>query len=259
MQGTPERIAAGSAEEVAHAPWVWVGAEAVVIRGILRALHGHCITELTRGWTALERTACHLRHVQSMQPLLFYWPMGLNSTPQCRASNHSHGVLCFKCWFPTVARCFLLVLCLHAPSFKNPQQPFTHSQYITIRTPVAIRQFRSSTDVYDTVQILDKCLCFLQGKSEVLVNGLCRAYSERGVVDGWGLMHSLLADVVDDIMGAASNEASSAAAAERDAWTLIASLSTEVARDNCMGAPQPFSQCLPLVCQGALFCSFHVQ
>ncbi len=52
-------------------------------------------------------------------------------------------------------------------------------------------------------------------------------------------MHSLLADVVDDILGAASSEASSAAAAERDAWTLIASFSTEVARDNCMGAPTP--------------------
>ncbi len=41
---------------------MWVGAEAVIIRSILRALHGHCITELPRGWTALERTACHLRH-----------------------------------------------------------------------------------------------------------------------------------------------------------------------------------------------------
>ena len=64
-----------------------------------------------------------------------------------------------------------------------------------------------------------------------------RAYADRGVVDGWGLMHSLLADVVDDIVGAASSEANSAAAAERDAWTLIASLSTELARDNCMGEP----------------------
>lgn len=62
-----------------------------------------------------------------------------------------------------------------------------------------------------------------------------RAYADRGVVDGWGLLHSLLADIVDDILGAASTEANSAAAAERDTWTLIASLSTELARDNCMG------------------------
>lgn len=62
LQGTPERLAPGSGEDEGHAPWVWVGAEAVVIRSILRALHGHCITELPRGWTALERTACHLRH-----------------------------------------------------------------------------------------------------------------------------------------------------------------------------------------------------
>ncbi|KAK9905588.1 hypothetical protein WJX75_002584 [Coccomyxa subellipsoidea] len=121
-QGTPERLAPGSGDDEGHAPWVWVGAEAVVIRSILRALHGYCITELPIGWTALERTACHLR-----------------------------------------------------------------------------------------------------------------AYADRGVVDGWGLMHSLLADVVDDIVGAASSEANSAAVAERDAWTLIASLSTELARDNCMG------------------------
>jgi hypothetical protein len=64
---------------------------------------------------------------------------------------------------------------------------------------------------------------------------LFRVYAERGVVDGWGLLHSLLADVVDAIVGAANSEASSAAAAERDAWTLIASLSTEMAKDNCMG------------------------
>ena len=77
---------------------------------------------------------------------------------------------------------------------------------------------------------------------------MCRAYADRGVVDGWGLMHSLLADVVDDIVGAASSEANSAAVAERDAWTLIASLSTELARDNCMG--EYFAQ-KSLNCQGA--------
>lgn len=50
-----------TAEKQGHIPWVWVGAEAVLIRGLLRALHGHCVTELPRGWTALERTACRLR------------------------------------------------------------------------------------------------------------------------------------------------------------------------------------------------------
>ena len=55
------------------------------------------------------------------------------------------------------------------------------------------------------------------------------------MVDGWGLLHSLLADVIADVVGAASKEAASASAAERDAWTLIASLATEPARENCMG------------------------
>ena len=66
----------------------------------------------------------------------------------------------------------------------------------------------------------------------------CRAYQERGVVDGWGLLHSLLADVIADVVGAASKEAASATAAERDAWTLIASLAAEPARENCMGGCQ---------------------
>jgi hypothetical protein len=61
-------------------------------------------------------------------------------------------------------------------------------------------------------------------------------YQERSVVDGWGLAHSLLADCCDDILGAASSDASSAAAAERDAWTLVASLAANPARDNCLGA-----------------------
>lgn len=55
------------------------------------------------------------------------------------------------------------------------------------------------------------------------------------MVDGWGLLHSLLADVIDDVLGTASKDAASAAAAEHDAWTLIASLAAEPARENCMG------------------------
>ena len=56
------------------------------------------------------------------------------------------------------------------------------------------------------------------------------------MVDGWGLAHSLLADCCDDVLGAASSDASSAAAAERDAWTLVAALAANPARDNCLGA-----------------------
>ena len=117
MQGTPERLAPGSAEEEAHAPWVWVGAEAVVIRGMLRALHGHCITELPRGWTALERTACHLRHVHSMLALFqFSWSM--SDSPRCHGSaepsaEHLH---CWPCVLPVLcssynAFCLAVIAC----------------------------------------------------------------------------------------------------------------------------------------------------
>ena len=51
----------GSGEQGTPAPWVWVGADAALIRGLFRALNGHCISEVPRGWTALERTACYLR------------------------------------------------------------------------------------------------------------------------------------------------------------------------------------------------------
>lgn len=66
-----------------------------------------------------------------------------------------------------------------------------------------------------------------------------RAYQERGVVDGWGLLHSILADAIDDVLGTANKEAVSAAAAEHEAWTLIASLAAEPARENCMGEAFP--------------------
>ncbi len=48
-------------ERGGSAPWVWVGAEAVLIRGIFGALNGHCISEVPRGWAALERIAGYLR------------------------------------------------------------------------------------------------------------------------------------------------------------------------------------------------------
>ena len=51
----------GSGEQGTPAPWIWVGADAALIRGLFRALNGHCISEVPRGWTALERTACYLR------------------------------------------------------------------------------------------------------------------------------------------------------------------------------------------------------
>lgn len=143
MQGTPERIAAGSAEEETHAPWVWVGAEAVVIRGMLRALHGHCITELTRGWTALERTACHLRHVQSMRSLLqFCWPDMANPASRYVGRRAiTYIACCFNCCVPTVVQCSLPVLYLRACSSNACCKAMTR---FTIKTPMATRQLMAS-------------------------------------------------------------------------------------------------------------------
>ncbi|KAK9824084.1 hypothetical protein WJX72_007613 [[Myrmecia] bisecta] len=132
-------------EPQAHAAWRWVGQELEFIRAMLRALHGHALQHLPRGWTALYRTAYRLR-----------------------------------------------------------------------------------------------------------------TYSERGVVDGWGLFHELLSDVVDDLLGRADPEHRSAhstaqhnqggpparqdiqggsamsPSATADAWTMVSSVATEPCRENAI-------------------------
>jgi len=58
VQGADEQ---SNGERGASTPWVWVGAEAALIRGLFRVLNGYCISDVPRGWTALERIACYLR------------------------------------------------------------------------------------------------------------------------------------------------------------------------------------------------------
>lgn len=41
--------------------WAWRGGEAALVRGILRALHLHCLQHCQAGWKTLERTALWLR------------------------------------------------------------------------------------------------------------------------------------------------------------------------------------------------------
>lgn len=43
------------------AGWAWKGREAKLLRGMLRALFGHCITHIPDGWVSLEHAAFRLR------------------------------------------------------------------------------------------------------------------------------------------------------------------------------------------------------
>jgi hypothetical protein len=57
-------------------------------------------------------------------------------------------------------------------------------------------------------------------------------------VDGWGLLHALLADAADDLLVRVAGDAAAAAAAAADAWQLVGALADEPMRGNAMGASQ---------------------
>ena len=54
------------ADSNTHTAWEWAGQETQALRAMLRALHGYCAQQKSRGWTALEQTACHLRYLHKM-------------------------------------------------------------------------------------------------------------------------------------------------------------------------------------------------
>lgn len=66
-----------------------------------------------------------------------------------------------------------------------------------------------------------------------------RTYTARGVIDGFELLHELLTDVVEDLLGKVSRETqsgiASSAAATAEAWMMVTSLTTEPCRDNALG------------------------
>ena len=62
----------------------------------------------------------------------------------------------------------------------------------------------------------------------------CRQYAGRDVVDGWGLLHELLADVVADVLG---NPAEEAGAETGGAWSMVSSVGDEPCRSNVVGEP----------------------
>lgn len=77
-----------------------------------------------------------------------------------------------------------------------------------------------------------------------------RDLGARGAVDGWGLLHALLADVVEDLLARVAGDAAAAAAA--DSWQLVDALMSEPMRSNAIGAKTLSLQMrLPYVCANA--------
>lgn len=64
---------------------------------------------------------------------------------------------------------------------------------------------------------------------------MCRSHTNRGVLDGYGLMHELLADVVESATSFIRNETVSAADASSDTWTVVPLLATDHFHANVHG------------------------
>ena len=68
-----------------------------------------------------------------------------------------------------------------------------------------------------------------------------RAYAARGVVDGYGLLHELLADVMEDLVDQVTkhNEQNAVGSPGRgpsgDSWTMVSSAASDICQDNGKG------------------------
>lgn len=74
------------------------------------------------------------------------------------------------------------------------------------------------------------------------MTSLCaRVYASRGVVDGFGLLHELLADVMEDLVDAIAKHnqqdavGSPVKGAAADSWTIVSSAAAETCRENSKG------------------------
>jgi len=73
------------------------------------------------------------------------------------------------------------------------------------------------------------------------VSLLCRLYAARGVVDGHGLLHELMADVIQDLSGQGQTSSGQGSAdgtggpLAADSWVTVSSVTPEVCRDNAVG------------------------
>ena len=86
------------------------------------------------------------------------------------------------------------------------------------------------------------CVLYRQALAEAPLGWTCleraachlRSLGARGAVNGWALLHALLADVVDDLLLRIAGDAAAAAAAT-DSWQLVGALSAEPMRSNAVG------------------------
>ena len=62
-----------------------------------------------------------------------------------------------------------------------------------------------------------------------------RTYSERGVLDGAGLLTCLLGDVVEDVLTAVGGESAAHRSNSAQAWSLVTSFAVPDMRDNAVG------------------------
>lgn len=90
-----------------------------------------------------------------------------------------------------------------------------------------------------------------------------RDHALRGSVDGWGLLHSLTADVLRSVLGsaAASTKEADPQTAKAGNWTVVSSLDTEFNKANLLGEnPQKSSNfhCVKICCSPARRSSLHL-
>ena len=57
---------AGSEKGAPPGTWQWPNREAQLVRGMLRALHTHCLQHLHNGWMTLEHTTFRLRSARTL-------------------------------------------------------------------------------------------------------------------------------------------------------------------------------------------------
>ena len=79
----------------------------------------------------------------------------------------------------------------------------------------------------------------------------CREFTQRGVLDGAGLMASLLADVVQALLATAGDDTGRAGkGGSSEAWVLASPFAAPDARDNAVGVT-PFASCHAVLCLSA--------
>ena len=62
-----------------------------------------------------------------------------------------------------------------------------------------------------------------------------RTYSERGVLDGAGLLTCLLGDVVEDVLTAVGGQSAAHRSNSAQAWSVVTSFAVPDMRDNAVG------------------------